>query len=129
MTESLIRAIPTPAALAPPPRPPFDRERWEDDVLSSELPANARLVALTLARYADASGHLPAHGPQTAHRLGARTNLSAKQARVSLYQLEHAGFIRRPSLNTWQPQQLARPVNLVRPVASTVPASDDLTQN
>jgi hypothetical protein len=111
------RAIPTPAALAAPLA--FDRFRWEEDVLSGELPFNARLVALVLAHCADAAGYLPADGPQNAHRVAERARLSAKQARVSLHQLEMAGYIRRPDIHTWQPRQIVRPVTLTRPAPAT----------
>lgn len=119
MSTATPRVIPTPAALAPPPRPAFDRDRWEEDVLSSDLHPNARLVALTLAHCAGTSGYLPADGPQNAHRLAERARLSAKQARISLHQLEMAGYIRRPDIHTWQPRQVVRPVTLVRPVKAT----------
>lgn len=123
MTESITRAIPSPAVLARAPRPPqprpvqepFDRDRWEGDVFSSELHANARLVAMTLAHCAGVSGYLPVDGPQNAHRLAERTNLSPKQVRISLHLLEMAGFISRPDIHTWQPKTLVRPVTLVRP--------------
>ena len=116
MTEPITRAIPTPAVLA---QPLFDRARWEDDVFSSELPANARLIALALAYCAAPSGHLPAGGPQNANRLAERTRLSPKQARVGLHQLDMAGFIRRPSIHTWQYTDVVRPVTLVRPDKAT----------
>ena len=116
MTEPITRAIPTPAVLA---QPLFDRARWEDDVFSSELPANARLIALALAYCAAPSGHLPAGGPQNANRLAERTRLSVKNARISLHVLEAEGFLDRPSLDTWQPKTLARPVTLVFPPQAT----------
>lgn len=119
MAPASTRAIPTPAALAPPPRPAFDRSRWEEDVLASDLHPNARLVALTLAHCADAAGYLPADGPQNAHRLAQRARLTAKQARISLHQLEMGGFMRRPDIHTWQPKTIVRPVTLVRPVKAT----------
>lgn len=119
MSTATPRVIPTPAALAPPPRPAFDRFRWEEDVLASGLHPNARLVALTLAHCADAAGYLSADGPQNAHRLAERARLTAKQARVSLHQLEMAGFIRRPDIHTWEPKSIVRPVTLVRPATAT----------
>ncbi|WP_031104311.1 hypothetical protein [Streptomyces sp. NRRL S-146] len=137
MTEPIARAIPSPAVLARAPRPPqpqprpvpvpvpqlrpqpvqepYDRDRWEDAVFSSELHANARLVALALAHRAGVSGYLPIDGPQNAHRLAERTNLSPKQVRISMHLLEEAGFISRPDYDTWQPKELVRPVTLVRP--------------
>ncbi|MFI7137219.1 hypothetical protein ACIBQ5_05450 [Streptomyces massasporeus] len=128
MTEPITRAIPSPAVLARAPRPPqppqprprlaqeqYDRDRFENDVLSSELHANARLVAMTLAHCAGVSGYLPIDGPQNAHRLAERTNLSPKQIRISMHLLEEAGFISRPDYGTWQPKELVRPVTLVRP--------------
>lgn len=130
MTEPITRAIPSPAVLARAPRPPqpprprlvqepFHRDRWEDDVFSSELHANARLVAMALAHCAGVSGYLPIDGPQNAHRLAERTNLSPKQVRISMHLLEAAGFISRPDYDTWQPKELVRPVTLVRPAPVT----------
>jgi hypothetical protein len=102
-----------------PVQAPYDRDRWEGDVFSSELHANARLVALALAHCAGVSGYLPADGPQNAHRLADRLNLSPKQVRISLHLLEMAGFISRPDIHTWQPKTIVRPVTLVRPAPAT----------
>jgi hypothetical protein len=115
MTEQLTRAIPTPAVLAPRPRPAFDRDRWEAAVLASDVQPYARLVALVLAHSAGPAGYLPINGPQMASRLAERTGLNLKQARVSLKVLEVTGFIERPDLDTWRPQEAVRPITLVHP--------------
>ncbi|MEU0109532.1 hypothetical protein ABZ313_29825 [Streptomyces sp. NPDC006251] len=99
--------------------PPFDRDRWEATVLSSDLQPYARLVALALAHSAGPAGYLPVDGPQKAPRLAERTGLNIKQTRVSLKVLEVTGFIERPDLTTWQPQQAARPITLVHPTPAT----------
>ncbi len=119
MTEALTRAIPTPAAMASRPRPLFDRDRWEAAVMASDLQPYARLVALALAHSAGPAGYLPVDGPQKAPRLAERTRLSVKHARISLHVLEEAGFLDRPSMDTWQPKTLARPVTLVFPPQAT----------
>ncbi|HET9382561.1 MAG TPA: hypothetical protein VFP69_17260 [Streptomyces sp.] len=120
-------AVPTPAALAvpkPPPAPAFDRHRWTEAVLSSRIHPNAKLTALVLAHCVDTAGHLPAGGrQQQAERMATRTSLSPSQVRISLKVLEMRGFIERPCLDTWTPQQLVRPVTLRIPPAAAGPAS------
>lgn len=107
-------AIPTPAALAPPRT--YDRARWESAVLGSDLHRNSRAIAFVLAHLADADGNLPAGGVQHAGRLAHLARITAKQARMSLTQLEARHFITRPDIHTWVPQgDVVRPISLSMP--------------
>ncbi|WP_411090822.1 hypothetical protein [Streptomyces sp. 049-1] len=110
------RAVLTPAALAPPEG--YDRARWEAAVISSSLHRNSRIIAFVLAHLADADGRLPAGGVQHAGRLAHLARITAKQARMSLTQLESRHFIARPDIHTWEPQNA-----VVRPITLTVPSS------
>ncbi|MBZ6259730.1 hypothetical protein KVH22_29885 [Streptomyces olivaceus] len=113
------RAIPTPAALAPPEG--YDRGRWETAVLGSGLHRNSRVVALVLAHYADADGRLPAGGIQHTGRLVHLAKITPKQARLSITQLETQGFISRPDMATWEAKDVVRPVALVMPARGRRP--------
>lgn len=123
----MTSAVPTPAVLAVPKQPPapapaFDRHRWTEAVLSSGLQVNARIVALVLAHLADTAGHLPAGGrQQQAQPMAARTALTPNEVRISLKVLGLTGFIERPSLDTWEPQQTVRPITLRMPPAAAAP--------
>ena len=105
---------------APPRRPAFDRGRWEQAVLDSHLPANARLVALALPHCAPTTGQLPPDGPQRPQRLAERTRLKTRHIRISLTQLEFDGFISRPALDEWSDRRMVRPLRLTMPHPSPV---------
>ncbi|GGZ80429.1 hypothetical protein ACFOOM_07720 [Streptomyces echinoruber] len=113
MTEQLTtRPVPVPS------RPAFDRYRWERALFSAELPhRNARLLGLVLAHYAGPAGYLPAGGMQHAGRLAEIADMTGRQVRMSLYQLERAGLIARPDIATWEPRELVRPITLTLPPA------------
>ncbi|MFH9011208.1 hypothetical protein ACH4C6_07510 [Streptomyces sp. NPDC017943] len=115
MTEAPVRAIPSPAAMAPRPRPAFDRARWEAADMASTLRPYARLVALVLAHSAGPAGYLPPDGPQKARRVAERARLNLNQARISMHVLETAGFLQRPAAETWHPTDIARPITLTFP--------------
>jgi hypothetical protein len=93
-------ARPLPAAAAapvPPGAPP--RRRWEASVQHSTLPANARLVALTLATYPDWA-EWPADGPLPELEIGVArisrdAGLSHGTVRQTLKQLHWTGWLRR----------------------------------
>ncbi|KPC86279.1 hypothetical protein ADL35_12415 [Streptomyces sp. NRRL WC-3753] len=108
-------SIPTPAALAPPAT--YARARWESAVMASDLHRNSRIIAFVLAHHADADGHLPAGGIQHATRLAHLGRITPRQARLSLAQLGARGFITRPDIATWEPQD-----DVVRPITLTMPA-------
>lgn len=116
--------IPTPAALAsrasaaaPVPAAGYDRAVWERAVLASDLSHDGRTVALVLAHHADADGHLPAGGAQSARHLASLTRRDARKVRLALNELELQHFIRRPSIHTWTNTERVRPVDLVLPAA------------
>jgi hypothetical protein len=93
-------ARPLPAATAaavPPGAPP--RRRWEASVQHSTLPANARLVALTLATYPDWAQR-PADDPLPVLEIGVLlisrdTGLQQGPVRQALRHLHAAGWIHR----------------------------------
>ncbi|MEU9654427.1 hypothetical protein AB0E00_36800 [Streptomyces sp. NPDC048110] len=104
-------SIPTPAAVTPPRA--YERARWESAILSSDLHRNSRIIAFVLAHHADADGHLPAGGIQHASRLAHLGRITPRQARLSLTQLGARGFITRPDIATWEPQdEVVRPITL-----------------
>lgn len=107
----------------PPPLPPaFDRYRWTEAVLSSDLHLNSRAVALVLAHLADAAGHLPAGGhQQETSSLAARTSLRPAKIRRALSRLTQHGYIERPSFDTWRPLHVTRPITLCLPLAAATP--------
>ncbi|MFM9563278.1 MULTISPECIES: hypothetical protein [Streptomyces] len=114
MADDLAR--PTPADLAPAAGPaPYDRARWEAAVLGSELPHQARLVALLLAHLAGPRGELPAGGAHNTDRLAGLGRLSRKQAGISFSVLEKRGYFTRPSIHTWETPDVRRPVTLTLP--------------
>jgi len=112
--ETRTAAVPTPASL--PIRPLFDRAAWTEAVIASDLQRDQRHIALVLAHFADPFGELAPGGHQEAAKLSRAARMAPKRVRISLHDLELRGFIRRPSIHTWERQ------NLVRPVTLTVPA-------
>ena len=124
---NLARPVPTPGDLTiahrqvaptnPVPEPvgAYDRHRWEQAVLASELHRNTRIAAFVLAHHADEFGVLHAGGVQSASRLAHLARITPKQARLALQQLENWHFTERPDLRDWPPS------NPVRPVALTLP--------
>jgi hypothetical protein len=116
---------PTPADLAhrhaapatPAPAPPYDRTLWERAVFVSDLHLPTRLVAMWLAHHADASGHIPAGGPQDAGNLSRESSVAPKATRLALTKLERDGFIARPDIHTWT-HRYVRPITLTLPTAS-----------
>jgi hypothetical protein len=104
-----------PATPAPVPAAPYDRHRWEQAVIISDLHRNTRTAAFVLAHHADESGVLSAGGPQSAGRLAHLARITPKQARLALQQLENWHYIVRPDIRDWPPN------NPVRPVALTLP--------
>jgi len=112
MADALTR--PTPLALATAP-PAYDRARWGDAVLSGSLHPNARLLALVLAHLAGPSGSLPAGGSHGAQRLAPQAGISERLTRISLNVLENEGYLTRPDIHTWQPEELLRPITLTLP--------------
>jgi hypothetical protein len=124
--EQLTRPVPTPGDLAIAHRPPaaaspalvpsYDRRAWESAVFASALHMPTRLIALLLAHHADASGHIPASGPQSAGRLARESGVSPKATRLALTKLELDGYIRRPDIHTWKARE-------VRPITLALPAS------
>lgn len=106
-------AAPTPADLVPR-REHYDRHRWESVVIASDLHRGSRLVALTLAHYAGDAGYLPPGGIQHPDVLAAATNLSTKNIRLSINQLQARGLIRRPDIATWT-HEAVRPITLTLP--------------
>ncbi|MFM9628960.1 hypothetical protein ACKI10_15215 [Streptomyces galilaeus] len=117
------RTAPTPAVLAPPRG--YDRDRWVNAVLASNLQRNQRHLALILAHRAGASGELPAGGKlQEAGHLAGDMHLDPKRVRLVLTELETAGWIRRPDIHTWSPGYMVRPISLVFPAAADAPGAD-----
>ncbi|WP_329338549.1 hypothetical protein OG866_26985 [Streptomyces sp. NBC_00663] len=106
--------VPTPAALARP-RGSYDRHRWEAAVLASGLQRLGRHLALTLAHLAGPAGQLPAGGRHDAGHLASVLRLDAKRVRLTLTELEQAGWIHRPDIRTWEPRQMLRPITLTLP--------------
>ncbi|MEV6125142.1 hypothetical protein AB0M23_32320 [Streptomyces sp. NPDC052077] len=102
--------------------PVYDRARWEAAVIGSDLHRNSRIVALLLAHYADARGELPA-GVYRAGRLGHLARITPRQARISLVQLHHHRFIRRPAGTAGHAGEHSEaPVSLTLPVPRPQPA-------
>ncbi|WP_171111266.1 MULTISPECIES: hypothetical protein [unclassified Streptomyces] len=127
MPELFGRAIPTPRDIATgvrgqaapmPTAPRYDRRVWEQAVMAGDLHANARLVALILAHHAGDSGYLAAGNVQDARNLTVEAGLRGRYVRLSLTQLEHDGYISRPSIHGWD-EPRPRPVTLTLPAAAT----------
>lgn len=116
MADALSR--PTPLTLAPAPA--YDRQRWEAAVLSGHLDHHARLLALVLAHRAGPSGSLPAGGSHGAQRLAEQAGMSDKLTRISLNALENRGYLARPDIHSWRPEQLLRPITLTMPRSAVV---------
>ncbi|GEC02980.1 hypothetical protein SSP24_06350 [Streptomyces spinoverrucosus] len=125
MADALTRPIPTPGdlaaaahrrAAAEAPGQRYDRRVWEQAVMAGDLHANARLVALILAHHAGDSGYLPAGNVQDARNLTVEAGLRGRYVRLSLTQLEHDGYIARPSIHGWD-EPRPRPVTLTLPPA------------
>ncbi|MFJ5156357.1 hypothetical protein ACIQCF_33315 [Streptomyces sp. NPDC088353] len=127
-----ISPAPTPAVFARKhPAPPatarpvtadrYDRHAWETAVLSSTLHRNTRCVAFVLAHHADATGYLPAGGPQHASRLAHLARITPKQARLAMQQLENWHYLVRPDIRDWPPTEMVRPVRLTVPPVPAYP--------
>lgn len=89
---------PVPAAQvaeAPPATPPYERMRWEAEVLRRRLHHSDTLVALVLAHYAGPGGVLPQDGIQRTERLREVTRTSSEAVRVALRNLTKARLIER----------------------------------
>jgi hypothetical protein len=86
-----------PAPMSLPESAPF-RMRYELGIRHSNLPKNARLLALVLATWADwETGHIP-EGRQPGIPLMARaTGLVEGSVREALYALKDRGWVRRTS--------------------------------
>lgn len=97
----------------------YDRHRWEEALLATELPHHAaRVFGWGLAHLAGDTGRL-AGGATHADRLAEALRLTGRQVRLSLQQLETAGLISRPDIHTWQPRHLMRPITLTLPAEAT----------
>ncbi|MFJ9381861.1 hypothetical protein [Streptomyces sp. NPDC101455] len=125
-TAAAHRTAPTPADLAhrqappaatPTPAPPYDRDLWERAVFASDLHLPTRQIAMWLAHYAGAAGHIAAGGPQTADRLAKESSVTPRATRLALTKLELDGFITRPDIHTWT-HRYVRPITLTLPTAS-----------
>lgn len=120
MDTATRRSAPSPTDLAhrqAAPAPPYDRHLWEAAVFGSDLHQPTRLVALLLAHYAGASGHIPAGGPQTAGRLAQESGVAPRATRLGLTKLETDGYITRPDIHTWTDRHRVRPITLTLPTA------------
>ncbi|MGW5123007.1 hypothetical protein ACWEQ7_02900 [Streptomyces sp. NPDC004069] len=124
---------PTPAVFARKhPAPPakarpamtdqYERHAWETSVLASTLHRNTRIVAFVLAHRADATGYLPAGGPQHASRLSHLARITPKQARLALQQLENWHYLVRPDLRDWPATEMVRPIRLTVPLVPAQPS-------
>ncbi|MFJ9243778.1 hypothetical protein [Streptomyces sp. NPDC101776] len=96
---------------------PYDRRLWEQAVLASDLYVPTRLIALVLAHHADASGHIPAGGPQSAGSMARECAVEPKTAQRALVKLENDGYLTRPDIRTWTPRYI-RPITLTLPTAA-----------
>ncbi|WP_145498708.1 hypothetical protein [Streptomyces sp. CFMR 7] len=72
------------------------RSLWEEAVLCSNMPANARYVGIALATHADATGHI-AQQPRL-QGLHHETGLHVKQVAAALTVLRSRRFIRQTSV-------------------------------
>lgn len=104
-------ALPT----TPPPSPAWSRTRYESALLASALHPYARLLALVLARHADATtGHIE-HPPSQLDLIAA-TGLTRKQAMTSRGALTEQGWLIKPHRRTI-PHGATRPLTLTIPPA------------
>jgi hypothetical protein len=93
----VVAVTQAPPALSLPADAPF-RMRYELGIRHSNLPKNARLLALVLATWADwETGHIP-EGRQPGIPLMARaTGMVEGSVREALYALKDRGWVRRTS--------------------------------
>ncbi|MFJ2514669.1 hypothetical protein ACIPEL_15245 [Streptomyces griseoviridis] len=113
------RAAPLPAPPAAAARPPapsgpagYDRHRWESALLATRLPhRNAVLLGFALAHLAGDAGYVPA-GATGLRRLARYACLTERETRMSLTQLERRQLVERPAADTWEPQDIPRPITL-----------------
>lgn len=117
MPESITRVTPVLAAQRTPVRPPFSRSTWERALLASTLPANEKLVGLTLAHLAGDVGYIPPSRIQGVRYLAKRVSLSQRLVRISKGVLEAEGFFERPPVEGWEAQ-------VCRPILLTLPGCD-----
>lgn len=91
------RAVSPPPATPTAPARPF-RDVYEQGIRQSGLNPNSRLVALTLATYADRiTGAIPAARQPGLNRLARATGLSNLSTRDALRELQQVCWIDRPS--------------------------------
>ena len=105
-----------PAAAAPPARPPYERIRWEAEVLRRRLHHLDTLVALILAHHAGPGGVLPQDGVQRTERLRELTRSSSESIRVALRNLTKARLIERIPYSQGSSPASARAIVLTVPV-------------
>ena len=106
---------PAPAAEAPPAAPPYERTRWEAEVLRRRLHHSDTLVALVLAHYAGPGGVLPQDGIQRTERLREVTRTSSEAVRVALRNLTKARLIERLPYSAGASPAAARAIVLTVP--------------
>lgn len=128
-TTTAPRPVPTPAdlaAIARPPRPPaappavrtgygWPRGEYDRGIRGSGLPANARLVALTLAGLADRSGRINQDRAPSMGRLAQITGLSQRYAAPCVRVLETTGWLIRHPLPAGVPEHSPRGITLTLP--------------
>lgn len=97
-------------------RTPYDRHRWEAEVMASDLGVPSRLVAFVLAHYSGPGGYLREDGIQNSSRLSLRASLTYHSVKDALRTLEREQFIWRPSVAQAHTRK-ARPITLTMPPA------------
>lgn len=102
------------------------RTDYQRRVRSSALPPSTRLLAHTLATYADDNAVIPPEFQPSIRRLRASTGLFEARLRAGLDALEAAGWIARPprvgESTDPRPITLTRPIELTRPPGPGKPA-------
>jgi hypothetical protein len=95
--------------------PPYERTRWESEVLQRHLHRIDTLVAFVLAHYAGPGGVLAEDGIQRTDRMKQLTGLSSDSTRLALKNLQKAGLLWRPPSSGRLSTEAARPVTLTVP--------------
>ena len=113
-------AAATPARQAPagdlaPAAPPYERTRWETEVLRRHLHHLDTLVAFVLSHYAGPGGVLAEDGIQRTDHMKKLTGLSPDSTRLALKNLQKAGLLWRPPSSGRPSTEAARPVPLPIP--------------